>query len=29
MLVWDDRLFAIMVAKVIRPDQVDSTKALR
>ncbi len=29
MLVWDDRLFAIMVAKVIRPDQVDSSKALR
>ena len=28
MLVWDDRLFAIMVAKVIRPDQVDSPKAL-
>ena len=29
MLVWDDRLFAIMVAKVLRPDQVDSSKALR
>ncbi|HLM25906.1 MAG TPA: serine/threonine-protein kinase [Thermoleophilaceae bacterium] len=29
MLVWDDRLFAIMVAKVIRPDQADSSKALR
>jgi serine/threonine protein kinase len=28
-LVWDDRLFAIMVAKVIRPDQVDSSKALQ
>jgi len=29
MLVWDDRLFSIMVAKVIRPDQADSSKALR
>ena len=29
VLVWDDRLFAIMVAKVIRPDQADSSKALR
>ena len=29
VLAWDDRLFAIMVAKVIRPDQVESSKALR
>jgi serine/threonine protein kinase len=29
MLVWDDRLFAIMVAKVLRPDQVDSSRALQ
>jgi eukaryotic-like serine/threonine-protein kinase len=29
MLVWDDRLFAIMVAKVVRPDQADSSKAVR
>ncbi len=29
VLAWDDRLFAIMVAKVIRPDQVGSSKALR
>jgi eukaryotic-like serine/threonine-protein kinase len=28
-LVWDDRLFAIMVAKVLRPDQVDDGRALR
>jgi len=29
VLAWDDHLFAIMVAKVIRPDQVESPKALR
>ncbi len=28
-LVWDERLFALMVAKVIRPDQVDDDHALR
>ena len=28
-LVWDERLFALMVAKVIRPDQVDDAHALR
>ena len=28
-LVWDDRLFAIMVAKLVRPDQVEDSKALR
>jgi eukaryotic-like serine/threonine-protein kinase len=28
-LVWDDRWFAIMVAKLIRPDQVDDARALR
>ncbi len=31
-LVWDERLFAIMVAKLLRPDEVDderSTRALR
>jgi eukaryotic-like serine/threonine-protein kinase len=26
-LVWDDRLFAIMVAKLLRPDRVDDEKA--
>lgn len=29
VLAWDDHLFAIMVAKVIRPDQVASSRALR
>jgi len=28
-LVWDDRLFAICVAKILRPDQVDDERALR
>jgi serine/threonine protein kinase len=28
-LVWDDRLFAVMVAKVLRPDQVEDAGALR
>jgi serine/threonine protein kinase len=28
-LVWDERLFAVMVAKVIRPDQVEDERALR
>ena len=28
-LVWDERLFALMVAKVIRPDQVEDSHALR
>jgi eukaryotic-like serine/threonine-protein kinase len=28
-LVWDDRLFAVMVAKVLRPDQVEDSVALR
>jgi len=28
-LVWDDVLFAICVAKVLRPDQVDDKRALR
>jgi eukaryotic-like serine/threonine-protein kinase len=28
-LVWDDRLFAVMVAKVLRPDQVEDPVALR
>jgi eukaryotic-like serine/threonine-protein kinase len=28
-LVWDDRLFAIMVAKLLRPDRVDDKAALR
>lgn len=28
-LVWDDRLFAMLVAKVLRPDQVDSERAMR
>lgn len=28
-LVWDDRLFAVMVAKVLRPDQTDDPVALR
>lgn len=29
MLVWDERLHAIMVAKVLRPDQAEDDKALR
>jgi serine/threonine protein kinase len=28
-LVWDDRLFAVMVAKVLRPDQTEDAVALR
>ena len=28
-LVWDDRLFAVMVAKVVRPDQAQDPHALR
>ena len=28
-LVWDDHLFALMVAKVLRPDLVDDERALR
>jgi serine/threonine protein kinase len=28
-LVWDDRLFAVMVAKILRPDQVEDAHALR
>ena len=28
-LVWDERLFAVMVAKLLRPDQVDDERALR
>jgi serine/threonine protein kinase len=28
-LVWDDRLFAVMVAKVVRPDQTQDPEALR
>ena len=28
-LVWDDRLFALAVAKLLRPDQVEDEKALR
>jgi eukaryotic-like serine/threonine-protein kinase len=28
-LVWDDRLFAIMVAKLVRPDRVDDERTLR
>ena len=28
-LVWDDRLYALMVAKLLRPDQVDDERALR
>jgi eukaryotic-like serine/threonine-protein kinase len=28
-LVWDDRWFAVMVAKLLRPDQVDDERALR
>src|SRR5918999_3936419 len=28
-LVWDDDLFAVMVAKLLRPDRVDDEKALR
>jgi serine/threonine protein kinase len=29
LLVWDERLFAIMVAKVLRPEQADDEHALR
>jgi eukaryotic-like serine/threonine-protein kinase len=29
LLVWDDRLFAILVAKVLRPDQAEDEHALR
>jgi eukaryotic-like serine/threonine-protein kinase len=29
LLVWDDRLFALMVAKVLRPDQAAEERALR
>src|SRR3712207_5550557 len=28
-LVWDDRLFTMLVAKVLRPDQVEDERALR
>jgi serine/threonine protein kinase len=28
-LVWDERLFALMVAKLVRPDQVEDERALR
>ena len=28
-LVWDERLFAVMVAKVVRPDLVEDARALR
>ena len=28
-LVWDDHLFSIMVAKLLRPDRFDDEKALR
>ena len=28
-LVWDDKLFAVMVAKLLRPDRVDDESALR
>jgi eukaryotic-like serine/threonine-protein kinase len=28
LLVWDDRLYAVMVAKVLRPDQVEDDRAL-
>jgi eukaryotic-like serine/threonine-protein kinase len=28
-LVWDDHLFAIMVAKLLRPDELDDERALR
>jgi eukaryotic-like serine/threonine-protein kinase len=28
-LVWDDKLFAVMVAKLLRPDLVDDERALR
>jgi eukaryotic-like serine/threonine-protein kinase len=28
-LVWDDRWFAVMVAKLLRPDQVEDERALR
>jgi serine/threonine protein kinase len=29
LLVWDDRLFALMVAKVLRPDVAEDARALR
>ena len=29
MLVWDDRLFSIMVAKVVRPDQLEDESTMR
>jgi serine/threonine protein kinase len=29
LLVWDDRLFSIMVAKVVRPDQLDDEGTMR
>jgi serine/threonine protein kinase len=29
LLVWDDRLFSIMVAKVVRPDQLDDAGTMR
>jgi serine/threonine protein kinase len=29
LLVWDDRLFAIMVAKVVRPDKLDDPGTMR
>lgn len=29
MLVWDDRLFSIMVAKVVRPDQLEDEGTMR
>ena len=28
-LVWDDRLFALVVAKILRPDQAEDARALR
>jgi serine/threonine protein kinase len=28
-LVWDDRLFALVVAKILRPDQTEDARALR
>ena len=29
LLVWDDRLFSIMVAKVVRPDQLEDASTMR
>ena len=29
LLVWDDRLFSIMVAKVVRPDQLEDESTMR